>query len=294
MIDRTSLARLSDAALERGLRELGTDLAVPASGPGIGDDAAARALRRIEAGADRPTRRLWPSGARPVRWALIAAVIALAILAAIAGAIGLGLPGIRIVPAPSGLPLGSSATVAPPASVRPGSSASPEFTGPALLGWNLGLGTSVEVARASAAVDFPVALPAASAGTGAPAAAWLLDGRLSLVWPTGPALPATQEAAIGLVLGEFRGSLDSGYFQKIIEPGTTLTVVTVGGTTGYWIAGTPHEIVFVDPSGIPVFDSHRLVGNTLLWAKGDVTYRLESALDRAAAIALAEAIRPEP
>jgi hypothetical protein len=42
---------------------------------------------------------------------------------------------------------------------------------------------------------------------------------------------------------------------------------------------------------VPVFDSRRIVGDTLLWARGGVTYRLESGLDRAAAIALAETLR---
>jgi len=65
----------------------------------------------------------------------------------------------------------------------------------------------------------------------------------------------------------------------------------VDGVTGYWISGAPHEIVFVDEHGYPVFDSRRIVGDTLLWARGDVTYRLESGLDQAAAIALAHSLR---
>ena len=61
--------------------------------------------------------------------------------------------------------------------------------------------------------------------------------------------------------------------------------------TGYWISGAPHELIFVDEAGQPVFDTRRIVGNALLWARDGVTYRLESGLDRAAAIALAGTLR---
>jgi hypothetical protein len=49
--------------------------------------------------------------------------------------------------------------------------------------------------------------------------------------------------------------------------------------------------VFVGANGQPVFDSRRIVGDTLLWARDGVTYRLESGLDEAAAVALASTFR---
>ena len=128
-------------------------------------------------------------------------------------------------------------------------------------------------------------------GIEAPATAWVLDRRVSLVWPTGPALPATDEPGIGLILGEFQGSLNPGFFEKVIGPGTTVEPVRVGATTGYWISGDPHEIVYVGADGQPVFDSRRIVGDTLLWSVGDVTYRLECGLGRDAAVALAGTLR---
>jgi len=153
----------------------------------------------------------------------------------------------------------------------------------------MGLGLPIRVADAANAVDFPIAWPTSRA-LGSPVSAWLLDGRLSLVWPDGPDLPVTREPGIGAILSEFRGSLNEGYFQKVIGPGTTMTAVAVGRGTGYWISGAPHEIVFVDPSGMPVFDSRRIVGDTLLWASGGITYRLETALDLATAVTLAESL----
>jgi hypothetical protein len=66
--------------------------------------------------------------------------------------------------------------------------------------------------------------------------------------------------------------------------------VTVDGVTGYWISGRPHELVFVNPSGEPVFDSRRIVGDTLIWARDGITYRLESGLGRDGAIQLADSL----
>ena len=282
--------------LDAALFDLSRALAMPAGDLG-GPDPAMRARLRIVAGDRSSESRGWrrqylPGLGRPLRRGLVLALLALVVVAAIAGAIGLGLPGIRIVQAPSGDPTPGAATPsAPPASgsvPTPSSRPTPSISGP--LGFSLGLGDPITLTGAAAAVDFPVALPRVPNG-GGPAAAWLLDGRLSFVWPSGPNLPPTAEPGIGVLLSEFRGSLDPGYFEKVVGNGTTLTTVRVGDVTGYWLSGDPHEIVYVDANGNPFFDSRRSVADTLLWARGDVTYRLETGLGRAATIALAETMR---
>ena len=48
-----------------------------------------------------------------------------------------------------------------------------------------------------------------------------------------------------------------------------------------------HEFLYLDANGNPQPDTARLAANTLLWERDGVTYRLESALDRDAALALA-------
>ncbi|HEX2755799.1 MAG TPA: hypothetical protein VHM48_10065 [Candidatus Limnocylindrales bacterium] len=297
---------MTDPDLEGALRDLGGSLATPfiAGGAGVLDPAR-RARLRIERGAASVRRQprwagLVPSPRRPFGRGVGLGLVLLVVLAAVAGAIGLGLPGIRILQVPSGsavatavAPSGSPTFSAP--SRSPGTSASPAPGSPfpagaGTLGGGLGLGDPIAVSGASSAVDIPVLLPSAQ-GVGSPVSAWLLDGRLALVWRVSSALPATREPGVGLILSEFRGSLEPGYFEKIIGPDTTVDPVTVDGVTGYWISGAPHEIVFVGTDGQPVFDSRRIVGDTLIWARGDVTYRLESGLDRAAAIALAETLR---
>jgi len=61
----------------------------------------------------------------------------------------------------------------------------------------------------------------------------------------------------------------------------------VGGNDGYWISG-PHDLVLRTPTGERRF---LVQGNVLLWQDGDTTFRLETALAEADAIALAETVR---
>jgi hypothetical protein len=95
-----------------------------------------------------------------------------------------------------------------------------------------------------------------------------------------------------VLLTEIPGSTRRELAEKHLGPGTTLETVTVGDVPGYWIAGGPHELLYLDPDGEPRPDTTRLAANTLLWAEDGVTFRLESPLDRAAAVALAEHLSP--
>ena len=293
MADVRDLARLPEPELELALRELGRSLAWPASPGATTDDPAARARRRIVDAGIRPGSRSWtPSWPRrrPLGSSLGLAFVALLVIAAIAAAIGLGLPGIRILTTSSPIPTASPAPSATPRVVVPGTTPSPTPSpSPGPLGWQLGLGDPFSVDLARKAVSFPVRLPPDSIGP--PTSAWFLDGRVSFVWPAGPGLPPLEERDLGLVLTEMEGGVDEGYFEKVLGPGTTLETVRVDGTTGYWITGRPHEIIYVNPHGDPVFDSRRIVGDTLMWARDGITYRLETNLGREAAIALAESLR---
>jgi hypothetical protein len=77
---------------------------------------------------------------------------------------------------------------------------------------------------------------------------------------------------------------------KRIGPATRAEAVRVGGAVGYWISGAPHEVQVLGSSGEARPDVVRLAGNTLLWTDGATTYRLGSALDREAAVEVAERI----
>jgi hypothetical protein len=290
---RQPLHAISDETLGGALREMGSWVAFPsADSEGGRPDVAALARARIVALDIQPsgggTRRWFGLGVRPMRRGLVLAVAALLVLAAIAGAIGFGLPGLRIIfgdipsqpPVASATPAGSgSASAAPSASATPGP-----------LGSGLGLGVVFPLADAEARGGFDLILPPDPA-IGPPDVAWVTGRRVNLVWASSPVLPAADASGVGLLISEFQGHVDPGLYQKFIDTGTKLTPVTVNGSPGYWISGEPHFFFYIDPEGNSVDDTHRQVGDTLIWSTGEVTYRLESALDMDAAIQLAESLR---
>jgi hypothetical protein len=200
------------------------------------------------------------------------------VLAAVAGAVGLGVPGIRIFfggPTPS--PTSPASPTPTPLGSRP-------------LGFAMGLGTAVSLEEAARIAGIDLILPADPA-IGPPDESYILVNRAALLWSERPGLSADPETGVALLISEFRGSVDEGYYNKTLDNAARVTPVTVGGHPGYWISGPPHFFFYVDPSGKPVDDSHRIVGDTLIWSDGDVTYRLESELGMEDAIRLAESLR---
>ena len=154
----------------------------------------------------------------------------------------------------------------------------------------MGLGTAVSLDDAARIGGLDLVLPTGPA-IGPPDAVYTLANRVALVWSERPGLPADPDYGVGLLLSEFRGNVDDGYYQKTLDGSAQVTPVTVNGHPGYWISGAPHFFYYVDPSGKAVDDSHRIVGDTLIWADGEVTYRLELQLPMEAAIRLAELLR---
>ena len=291
---RPPLATFGDDELGAELRALAAWLDSPATTPAGAPDPARQARLRIEAGEGRAGRGWWPfargaSRGPALRRSFVLAIVALSILAAIAGAIGFGVPGIRIIftgPTPSPQATSAQSTSPGPASSRsPSPTVAP--TGP--LGSGLDLGFLTTPAEASSMAGFPLALPASSS-VGAPDTTWFTEGRVTFAWRTQPGLPETKAAGVGLLLTEFRGTVNEEFFQKMIGPGSTVTPVMIGDVAGWWISGEPHEIVYLDPRGEIIADTRRVAGDTLLWTRGDLTFRMETSLDRGAAIGLAETI----
>ena len=153
------------------------------------------------------------------------------------------------------------------------------------------LGSPVPLADAADRATWPLAVPS---GIGDPDGAFV--GRparsVTLVWAASAELPEVDESGIGLLIGAIPGVTDAGAVTKQATGGTTVELVRVGDSPAYWIAGDPHRLVVTDPDGLIVTDATRLAGNTLLWTDGDVTYRLESSLDRDQAVDLASDMRP--
>ena len=156
------------------------------------------------------------------------------------------------------------------------------------------LGTPVSLAHAAGRADAAGWRLEAPSAAGVPARAFVgrPAGAVNLVWAPSAEQPEIADSGIGLLLTAMPGTTDAGGMSKQATGGTTIQLVRVGDHAGYWIEGEPHEVVITDRNGDFVHDSSRLAGNTLIWTDGDVTYRLESALDRDEAIDLASTLRP--
>lgn len=292
--------RPTDEDLEGELRALSGWLAAPAiaSAPGAADPAR-RARLRLEAGEGRRRLTWWPLTGladrpvpplRPLRRSFVLALIALIVLAALVGAIGFGVPGIRIIfVGPTQSPAASASPGLPASpTASPSASPSPTVSGPPGTGLDLGFLTTPS--EAPSLTGFELLLPA-DPSVGPPDALWFGAGRLTLVWMSRPGMPETEAPGVGLLVTELRGRLNEEFLGKMIGSGTTLTPVTVSGVAGYWISGAVHELVYIDDHGEITSDSRRSVADTLIWTRGDRTFRLETALGRDAAIAIAESIR---
>ena len=162
---------------------------------------------------------------------------------------------------------------------------------PGAPGSTLGLGEQVPLEDLDARAGFDVEWPSDPA-IGPPDAAYIdqtLGGQVALVWRSRDGLPDTLEPGVGLIVTAFQGTADSGFYTKAVGSGTTVKSVLVDGDRAFWLTGDPHFLFYEGPNG-DVHDPRRWVGDALLWTRGAITYRLETSLDQAEAIRLAESM----
>jgi hypothetical protein len=146
----------------------------------------------------------------------------------------------------------------------------------------LGLGRRASVAAASRHLGSPIATVRA---LGAPDAVYLGEGapvRVSLVYVARAGLPAGT-AGVGALLDELQGE-ELAFVEKMVAGHVPIVRVRVNGADGYFIAGR-HAV------NLPNELRPRLAGNTVVWARDAVTYRLETALGLRRALALARSVR---
>jgi hypothetical protein len=256
---------MTDVDLQQALRALGSRLeAAPEP------DIASAVLARISA----PTRVRPLPPRRRLRTALVAAALLL-LAAAVAFAAS------RTV---RGWLLGHGADVRRTATLPPATIARDL---PAL-----GLGAPVSQAVAERALGR--ALPV-SPRLGAPAAVLLARTTggpvVTLVWAPArglPAAPAVPAVGALVTIGPEGTGDDAFIVAKSLGSSTTATFVTIPRVgDGVFIAGAPHAVRLFDGRSL----GFRLAANVLLWADGTRLVRLEGALSRDAAIAIAASLR---
>ncbi len=281
---------LDDDALAAMLGDLAGSLDLPQT-PDVAPIVRARLLREA---ARRPAMPWW----RPrssVRWALLAALLAVVLLAGVAIGLGFGLPGLRIVfTGPSPTP---SITVGPGPTPSPTSTPAPTPSPIPTPGYlPAGAPTTLEGARR--AVPFVLlVLPASATGDPTPLVyldPTVIDGEVVLIYPAGPALPASSTspvgpsgAHLGLLVTESHSTIERAFLEKMLGPDASIEAVKVRGHDGYWISGHPHSLLVLDANGQAREQTLREVGDVLVWAEGDTLVRIESGLGREATLRLA-------
>ncbi|MGZ5213922.1 MAG: hypothetical protein ACXWXM_09435 [Actinomycetota bacterium] len=125
---------------------------------------------------------------------------------------------------------------------------------------------------------------------GAPDQVWVdsaQDGtRIVLGWSEDDALPAIDGLPWGALLYEFHGQMEQAS-KGVFMDGNTFESVDVGGQDGIWITGE-HELDVVTHEG--TYARYRVTDNVLVWDAGGIVLRLETSLDRVAAIRIAVSI----
>jgi hypothetical protein len=107
--------------------------------------------------------------------------------------------------------------------------------------------------------------------------------RVTYVWRDGD--------RVRLLVTQFPGSAtDPGLVKKLVSSATRVEVLDVDGHRAVWLEGGPHAVLFVTPDGVVRDDLGWLAGNTLLVDVGGRTVRIEAAIDRDDAIAIARSL----
>jgi hypothetical protein len=241
------------------LAALSSELAYPAT-PSMRSAVTARLENERAAGARPafPGRALW-SRRRVLVLATIGLLAALALAAAARFAIG-------------AIEIRVQHGVTPSASLPP---VEPDA-----------LGDPVPAREAFALAGFEPFLPSGPA----PDEAYIVDSPfgdpgLVLAWRPSAMYPALPGTDWGLVLIAFQG--DDETIIKSVQAFEDVHAARVGGAPAAWIP-VPHVLELETERGFQTFSVR---GNVLIWEVDDVTYRLETSLDRAQAVALAESTR---
>ena len=155
---------------------------------------------------------------------------------------------------------------------------------PVAEGTPLSVGVPVSLAEARARVGFRILVPGGDVGP--PDEVYV--GHFSVDEVT---LLYGRPDRVRLLLTEAVGTLNTAFAAKYVQGSAQVKQLEIGGQAAVWIAGAPHEFVFVAPNGGVVSAPLRLDKNTLLWQRGKLFLRLEGDLQLAQALRIARTLR---
>jgi len=155
---------------------------------------------------------------------------------------------------------------------------------------DLGLGPSLSIARATSATGLPDPTPALlgdaqSIHVAQPPA----TGQIVLVYAPSSLVPESPVTGAGALVSVMPAHIERGFFDKTLGSTSTVRSASVDGNVGYWIEGSPHQLMFFFGDQIQP-DTLRLATNTLLWQRGEYVYRIEADVDLETATRIAESI----
>ena len=265
--------------LERSLGELAERLEVP-GGDWLVDDV----LSRIDA----PTRVLTPRrGLRLAGAVVVVLAIALIVVPGPRHVIArwLGFDSVRIEPGAVTVPPTVATSIAP-APTLPSTTAASTTTAPVP---DLGLGLAVSMTAAMSETGLPDPTPTL---LGDPQFVHVVQppasGQIILVYAPSSLVPESSVTGVGALVSVMPAHIEEGFFQKTLGE-STVRSVDVDGAAGYWIEGSPHQLLFAFGNEV-LPDSMRLATNTLLWQRGDHLYRLEADITLETALRIAAAV----
>jgi hypothetical protein len=268
--------------LERSLAELAERLEIPNGEFLVGD-----VMRRIGEPARRRTTGRVPQLAGALAAAAIATVV---ILPGPRHAVArwLGFDSVRIEPGVT-IP----ATTGPPATqTLPAQPESSTTTTIAVTEVNpdLGLDAAVSIEAAMSETGLPDPTPTL---LGDPLSIHVArppeSGQIVEVFAPSDLVPQSSVTGVGALVSVFPARIDDGFFRKTLGNTSTVRPVDVDGATGYWIEGSPHQLMFESGNDV-MQDTLRLATNTLIWQRGPNVYRIEADIDLGTAVRIAKSI----
>jgi hypothetical protein len=268
--------------LERSLGELADRLEIPGGG-WLVDDVVGRIGEPV-----RPVRNR-----RALRFAGAVVVVLAVVLIALPGprravARWLGFDSVRIEPAPT-----VPTTLVSP-TTRPATAQSTIVTTTTAIVVDeaiLELGPAMSIDSAMTQTGLPDPTPAL---LGDPHSIHVVEppdaGQILLVYSQSDLLPKSAVTGVGALVSVMPATIEEGFFRKTLGDTSTVQSVDVDGAPGYWIEGSPHQLLFDFGEDEVLPDTLRLATNTLLWERGDHVYRLEADIDLDTALRIAASV----